>query len=40
MLGGQVGSRLGSRRLPVPHVRKLLSALVLIVSLRTLWGAF
>jgi len=40
VLGGQVGSRLGSRRLPVPHVRKLLSALVLIVSLRTLWGAF
>lgn len=39
-LGGQVGARLGSHRLPVVGVRRLLSALILFVSVRVMWGAF
>ena len=38
LLGGQIGSRLGSYRLPIEGVRRLLAALILFVSARILWG--
>ncbi len=37
-LGGQIGSRLGSRGLSVVNVRRLTGALILVVSARILWG--
>jgi hypothetical protein len=37
--GGQMGSRLGSRRLSPTHMRRWLAALLVFVSLRVLWGA-
>lgn len=39
VLGGQLGSRAGSYRLPVTGVRQLLAMLIVLVSLRLLWGA-
>lgn len=39
LVGGQIGSRLGSHRLSVARVRHLLAALILFVSLRIVWGA-
>jgi uncharacterized membrane protein YfcA len=38
-LGGQVGSRVGSYHLPVVGVRRLLAALIMVVSFRLLWKA-
>lgn len=35
--GGQIGSRLGSRRLPLPVLQRLLAALILAVGLRLIW---
>lgn len=39
LLGGQIGSRMGSNRLPAGVVRRLTAALILFVSVRILWGA-
>jgi len=39
-LGGQIGARLASYRLPVSGVQRLLSVLILFVSVRVLWGVF
>jgi uncharacterized membrane protein YfcA len=38
MLGGQIGSRLGARRMTPVTVRRVLASLVVMVSLRVLWG--
>ncbi len=35
--GGQIGSRLGARRLPLGVLRRALGALILLVSVRVLW---
>jgi uncharacterized membrane protein YfcA len=37
LVGGQLGSRLGSRRLPISALQRLLAALVLAVGLRLIW---
>jgi uncharacterized membrane protein YfcA len=37
--GGQIGSLLGARHLPVHRVRRVLALLLLFVSARTLWHA-
>ena len=39
ILGGQIGSHVGSYNLPVTGVRRVLAALILFVSLRLIWGA-
>ena len=39
MLGGQIGSRLGAYHLPLGGVRRLLGTLIVLVSVRLLWGA-
>ncbi|HET6348061.1 MAG TPA: sulfite exporter TauE/SafE family protein [Candidatus Krumholzibacteria bacterium] len=39
VVGGQLGSRLGARRLPTHRLRQLLALFLLIVALRTLWEA-
>ncbi len=40
VIGGQIGSRLGARGLPVLRLRQVLSLLLIAVALRTLWGAW
>ena len=37
--GGQLGSRLGARRVPTHRLRQVLALLLLIVAVRTLWEA-
>jgi len=37
-IGGQLGSRMGAYRIPVGGVRRLLAALIVVVSVRILWG--
>ncbi|MDH3217718.1 MAG: sulfite exporter TauE/SafE family protein [Candidatus Krumholzibacteria bacterium] len=39
ILGGQIGSRVGSYHLPMMGVRRLIATLILLVSLRLIWGA-
>lgn len=38
-IGGQIGSRLGARRLPEPYLRKLLGAFIFYASVRLLGSA-
>jgi uncharacterized membrane protein YfcA len=38
-LGGQIGSRAGAYHLPMVGVRRLLATLIMVVSVRLLWGA-
>lgn len=38
LIGGQIGSRLGTHRLPAPILRRTTGVLVLAVALRILWG--
>jgi uncharacterized membrane protein YfcA len=38
-LGGQVGSRVGAYHLPIVGVRRLLAGLIVVISMRLLWGA-
>jgi uncharacterized membrane protein YfcA len=38
LVGGQIGSRLGARRMTPLGVRRVLASLVLVVSIRVLWG--
>lgn len=40
LIGGQLGSRLGARRLPAVPIRRLTGVVVLIVALRLLWPLF
>lgn len=40
LIGGQLGSRLGSTRLPAAPIRRLTGLVILIVSFRLLWQAF
>ncbi|MFQ6004260.1 MAG: sulfite exporter TauE/SafE family protein [Woeseia sp.] len=40
LIGGQLGSRVGSTRLPAAPIRRLTGFVILIVSLRLLWQAF
>ena len=37
--GGQLGSRMGARRLPTHRLRQVLALLLMIVAVRTLWEA-
>ena len=37
-IGGQLGSRMGAYRIPVGGVRRLLAGLIVVVSVRILWG--
>lgn len=39
VLGGQLGSRLGAYHMPTGGLRRMLAALIVIVSLRILWQA-
>lgn len=38
LIGGQLGSRMGAYRIPVGGVRRLLAGLIVVVSVRILWG--